>query len=77
MNKTQRIKAQRALNKIRKCDGNCKECNKLLMPTGSSGRHIFYALCCGIADEAGYLPYTERLADVRKEAIECLQFELS
>lgn len=73
MTKTQRTITERALRKIKKCDGNCKSCRNLLIPSQKN----VYAFMCGIADKAGYTPMSNHISDVKNEAIECLEIEIA
>jgi len=75
--KKQENKAKIALRIIKACNGDCKKCEHFRMATSSRVLSIFYAMYCGIADEAGYIPYSNTIAGIRDCAIECLEFELS
>ena len=75
--KKQENKAKIALRIIKACNGDCKKCEHFRMATSSRVLSIFYAMYCGIADEAGYIPYSNTIAGIRDRAIGCLEFELS
>ena len=77
MNKTQRTGTERALHKIEKCGGDCKNCKHIRIPCAKADNGAAYAFLCGIAEKAGYTPYSNTLAAVQAETIDCLKLELS
>ena len=73
MTKTQKTATEKAIRKIEKCNGDCKHCEHLKIPS----KGTYYAFICGIADKAGYASYSNTIKDLRSITLECLLFELS
>lgn len=68
-------KLQAALNRVRKCNGDCKHCEKCHVYT--SKNCICYAFGCDLLPTDMFDMISDRLADMKKQAIEILEFELS
>lgn len=76
MPKTKReiTELKRALNTIKKCNGDCKYCNKFHIYIKDCGRSIFMAYGCDAAPMLSYISDSIRI--LRREAIEILEFEM-
>ena len=76
--KTEKKQLQAALNKIKKCNGDCKHCEKCHFYSKQiNERLIVYAFGCDYMPEKFFDVISERMKTLKTECIEILEFELS
>lgn len=76
MTNTEKMKLEKALNHIQKCNGDCKHCRKCRIITSENCWH--YAFVCsvyGMADK--FTAISETMSGLKNAMIEAIQFELS
>ena len=64
-----------ALNKVKKCDGNCKNCEKSHIYIAKNA--LCYAFGCDVLPEKYFDTISDSLTELHDKAIEVLTFELS
>ena len=76
--KTEKKQLQAALNKIQKCNGDCKHCEKCHMYTSAiNERSIVYAFGCDYMPEKFFDAISESMKTLKAECVETLEFELA
>ena len=76
--KTEKKQLQAALNKIKKCNGDCKHCEKCHFYSKQiNERFIAYAFGCDNMPEKFFDVISESMKALKAECIETLEFELS
>ena len=66
-----------ALNRVRKCSGDCKHCEKCHFYSAESGRFIYYAFGCDLLPTDMFSHIAESTSELKNKALEVLEFELS
>ena len=76
MTNTERNTLEKALKHIRRCDGNCKQCDHCQPVCSKSG--LYYAFVCDVhhADEYFWV-VADKMSDLKRSMIEAIEFELS
>lgn len=76
--KTEKKQLQVALNKIQKCNGDCKHCEKCHFYSKQINNHLIaYAFGCDNMPEKFFDVISESMKTLKAECIETLKFELS
>ena len=74
-NKTEIVRMRRSLNKVRKCNGNCHDCEHLQIPCKTiDEHHTAYCFYCDV--DKDIQPYSDTMKNLKNETIEALEFEL-
>ena len=76
-NKTEILRMERSIRKLKKCGGNCKECDHVKIKTAgcNNSNNIYYAMYCNI--DKNIQPYCNSIKNLHAETLKALQFELS
>ena len=66
---------EKALAKVNKCSGNCKDCNNLIMHFGGTEKTTYYAFSCKYTEQI-FGAISDTMKDLKPTLIEALNFEL-
>lgn len=68
---------KKALERVRKCDGDCRSCEKIHIYTFSNSKSIYMAYGCDLLPQEYFTYISDHINTLRQDAIELLEFELS
>ena len=76
MTNTQKNKLEKALNHIKNCSGNCKNCSKCKIIV--SKKALCYAFVCSVHGMADYFSaISDSTKTLKNDMIEAIEFEVS
>ena len=78
LTKTKRKQYESVLKRLKKCDGDCKHCEKchIYFSDSKDGRTRYYAFGCDLLPLTEFSSISNTMRDLKSEAIEIIEFEL-